>query len=254
MQYDTQYFFNRMLRLFPTAWLSDSATMDSTDPFYQVLWAYANQLSRITLNQILYQKLQTRIGSATDINLDQIAADLFGPEYRRALVLQNGALVQESDALFAARIKADAVAARGTIAAIQYKVSEYINTYYTAEVVLNTQLLGLDTAGGLDTRGGLDGRASDIPPIPAVSVFDLQSNPKLAARVGLTSSQFCVLFTYGGLTRDGFFVGRTHLGRKSHLLNVSLQVIPPLTSTLDAIVEQFKAMGTQQVYADNRGA
>jgi hypothetical protein len=163
-------------------------------------------------------------------------------------------LIPETDAVFSQRIRNDIVAPKNTLAAIAAKVNEYLQTYYTAQVVGEQNLLGLDTAGSLDGIGALDGRPSDLPRIPLATAFDIQSNPTLATTVGLTTSQFCILLTYGGLVKEGWFLGQSALGSNSYLINPNIQVISPPTEELDAVVEAAKAYGFQQVYADDRGA
>jgi len=247
-------YLQRLIQVFPGPWAGEAAYQPGGN-LYAILYMFATVLAE-TNDQLAYVDLQKRIATATDTNLEAIANDFFGPGYTRSLILAPSGtyLIPETDAVFSQRIRTDIVAPKNTLAAIAAKVNEYLQTYYTAEVVGEQNLLGLDTAGGVDTIGALDGRPNDLPRIPIATAFDLQSNPTLAATVGLTTSQFCILLTYGGLVKEGWFLGQSYLGQNTYIINPSIQVISPPTDELDAVVEAAKAYGFQQVYADDRGA
>lgn len=252
MAYDQTGFTQRFMRCIPRAWFSDAALVLGGNT-YALLNAVATAPTSIKA-AMDYHKLQTRIATATDQNLEAIAQDFLGLGYPRYSLYNGKDLVPETDPQYSQRIRNNIVAPQNTLAAIQSAVTQYLNTLYIEESVSNVRLLGLDTAGGVDTWGGLDGRSKSTPNVPLCTTFDRQSNPKLSAKIGLTPGQFCVLFTYGGLNMDGFILGRTHVGMASHLLNGVINIVQPLTSSLSNIVEQTKAHGTQAVYADNRTA
>lgn len=253
--YDTADFTQRLITLLPQSWFSDSA-LNPGGNLYALMTALALPLVA-SKQQIDYAMLQTRLLKATDTNLEAIAADFFGPSYGRGLQLVANNFVPETDYSFARRIQNDVIAPRNTLAAIQARVQSYINQFYLATSALNSQLLGMDTAGGLDSWGALDGRPNNLPALPQVTAFDLQSNPKLAASISLQPGQFCLLFSYGGLRTAGFFAGRSHVSRETgggtFLLNDVIHVLPaPLTPALGALVNGIKATAFQPIYADNR--
>ena len=213
---------------------------------------FAVMLAKLS-KQVAYVNQQKRILSSQADNLDSIANDVFGSgNFPRRLTVNGLALVAETDPIFAARMAAAIIAPNNTLLAIQTAVQSYLTVGYAAAVALNAQVLGLDTAGGLDTWGALDGRSSTLPPIPACSVFDIQSNPALATSVGLIAGDFCVLFTYGGLNAAGMFLNYAKLNF-AYLVPDKLQIIPPLNSALAGIVQSTKAQGMRPIYADNRG-
>jgi hypothetical protein len=254
--YDLADFTSRITKLLPQSWFSDGALKPGGNTY-----ALMNSLAvplQTSKEQIDYVGLQKRLLTATDTNLEAIANDFFGPGgFPRGTVLVNGNFQAETDASYALRIQQAVIAGRNTLYAIQTRVQSYLNDFYQASEALNAQLLGADSAGGIDSYGALDGRPQDVPELPTVVCFDIQSNPKMAAKVGLTSGQFCVLFSYGGLTQSGFFLGRSHVSRETGggtmLLNPVIRVLPgPLTPSVGALVNSIKATGFQPVYADNR--
>lgn len=256
-KYDLADFTQRLASLLPKSWFADTALQPGGNA-YAVLNTVATPLQNLK-SQVDYLNLQKRLMTATDTNLEAIAFDFFGAGYTRGTVLVNGKFQPESDASFAKRIQQDVISPRNTLASIQSRSQAYLNEFYQATVAANDQILGADAAGGLDTWGALDGRADSIPEIPTVYCFDRQSNLKMANLVGLTSGQFCVLFSYGGLSQGGFFLGRSHVSRETgggtFLLNPKVRILPgPLTPALGALVNSIKATAFQPVYADNRSA
>jgi hypothetical protein len=242
-----------LISLFPQSW-ADSTAYNPATGGLATLFGGVSATHDALLSESAYVSLQTRLLTSTDDNLEQRALDYLGAGFGRTEVLVGNNLVLETDAEYAQRIQKAIIESKVTVAGIQQLVQEYIDTYYLVDSVLNVRLLGLDVEGGLDTWGGLDGRAISTPPLPKVTVFDLQSDPAKSAIVGLTDSQFCLLFTYGGLTLNGFFAGYTYLSKTSYLADTNIRVLPPLSPGLAAFVNSIKAVGTVPVYADNRSA
>ena len=99
------------------------------------------------------------------------------------------------------------------------------------------------------------------------TAFDNQSNPQLAAAVSLVPGEFCLLFSYGGLQKYGFWLNHSFINEEgagtgddfvdpsgSFVVNPQIQVLDAApTSALAALVESVKPFGFKPVYADNRG-
>jgi hypothetical protein len=254
--FDQDDWTQRVIATFPKVW-AQSSSFQPGGGMYTLVFNTAGLTFLFLKGAIDYTQLQTRIATATDLNLEAIANDFFGANNFPRFYLLDAAglnLVPETDEQYSQRISNGIFAPKNTIAAIQAVVQLYLTTQYIAETVSNVMLLGEGTAGGLGTRGGLDGVSKSVPELPQVTVFDRKSNPALSTKIGLQPSQFCILFSYGGLSSSGFFVGRSFLGRSDYLVNPAIQIIAPITSTLDGIVRATKAVGTVPVYADNRTA
>lgn len=262
LPYSLLDFTRRLTSLLPQSWFADTALLTGGNT-YELMRTAANPLTFVK-TQIDYATKQARLLSSTDTNIEAIGNDFFGAGYIRGNILTGTTISPEADASFSKRLSYDVVGPKNTLAAIQTRVQTYLNQFYQATVALNSSLLGLDSAGGLDTIGATDGRSNNVPVLPVVYAFDIQSNPKLATKVGLTAGQFCLLFQYGGLQKQGFFVGRSYLGREgaptnravgggTFLLSPTMKVLPgALTPAMAALVNSIKATGFQPVYADNR--
>ncbi len=251
--YDSGDFSRRVAALFPQSWVSQQALVTNSSPLTNGVFGSFCQSTGVGLsyvyNLLVYAKLQMRLATATDKNLDQASLDFFsfGGLPRAA---------GESDASFSNRIRQQLTLPQPTLAGIQSVVTLYLQAFTVQN--LATQVLGLDVSGALDVAGSLDGFASAIPNIPQVNVFDQQSNPYLSSQINLVPPQFCIDFMYVGyLTTDGFFLGRSHIDplvyskRETHVISTRLTVVPPLSSGLDALVNQIKAAGCQPIYANN---
>lgn len=94
----------RLQATLPAGWFSQaSPVLDATLAGFASGWA-------LLYTQQQYVALQTRIATATDVNLDMVAADYFGAWPVRAL--------GENDQSFRARVQAELLAPRGTRAAL----------------------------------------------------------------------------------------------------------------------------------------
>lgn len=267
----------RLISLFPPSW-ADSSEFQPGGGVYAVFNAIAAVFT-FAYNSIVYTQLQTRLLTATGTNLEAIADDFFGVGVfprGQVLDLALSTFIPQSDAAYATSIQAAVIGPQNTLLAIQTQLQAYLNEEFQVDATQNFELIGLDSSGGLDIFGYLDGVPQNVLPIPSVSVFDRQSSPKLAAQVPLTSGQFCILFTYGGLRTAGFFLGSinpllnaeggtpsgTFLSGAdgvplptgpSYLLNPGINLLSgALTPQMAALVQRIKAIGFQPVYADNR--
>ncbi len=94
----------RLEATLPAGWFaSASPVLDATLAGFAAGWA-------LLYGQQQYVQSQTRIATATDVNLDMVAADFFGAwPYRQP---------EESDASFRTRVKAELLAPRGTRTAL----------------------------------------------------------------------------------------------------------------------------------------
>lgn len=108
---------NRIKAVLPTGWFptttpgspSNSPILDGVLTGLASAWSWLYSL-------LAYVKLQTRISTATDVNLDIIALDYFGTSLQR--------LVNETDTAFRGRIKANLLAPKATRAAVSLAVQQ----------------------------------------------------------------------------------------------------------------------------------
>ncbi len=115
---------------------SNTPVLDGVLAGIASMWAWLYSL-------LAYVKLQTRIGTATDVNLDIIAQDYFGPNLAR--------LVNEGDTQYRARIRANLFAPKDTRAAVSAAVE---NVTGLAPFIFEPRNTG-DT-GGYGASGGPD--------------------------------------------------------------------------------------------------
>ena len=121
-QYSNNDWANRLCEELPNAWFPSEA-LEPDGVVYGLLYALATNFP-FHNNQINIQTLQTRIISATGQNLDAISVDYFGTG---AVALPR--LLGESDSSFRARILANLLEQKSTLAAIQ----AVINTLYPGD-------------------------------------------------------------------------------------------------------------------------
>lgn len=115
---------------------SNTPVLDGVLAGIASMWAWLYSL-------LAYVKLQTRIRTATDVNLDIIAQDYFGPNLTR--------LVNEGDAQYRFRIKENLLAPKDTRAAVSAAVE---NVTGVAPFIFEPRNTG-DT-GGYGASGGPD--------------------------------------------------------------------------------------------------
>lgn len=215
--YDADYYAQRVFSTFPKAWGAQT-TFQPGGNLYEFVKAVCAPC--VTLkNAINYAVLQTRISTATDSNLDTISSDYFGQSLPR--------LPSEPDASFRARILDALTSPRVTIAAIQNACQLYVD-YFNA----------------------LPQNSSRV--IAAIYVFDGQTNPDLAATIGLADGSFVINFQYPTNVSYAWELGANYLGYDSYLISTGLTVLTSgVDPNLQAIVNLYKAEGTTPVYASS---
>ena len=248
--FDGNDFARRLGLLLPQPWFT-TAGLQTGGTAYGILGGVGSGLAAVYLN-FVYTKMQTRLTTATDTNLDNAALDFFGPGI---LPRAQG----ENDLSYAFRIRTQVTVPQPTLAGIQRVVTLYLLAFTSSN--LASRVLALDVGGGLDVFGVLDGFSQNTPSIPSVSVFDAQSNPALALTVSptpLAAPKFCILLTYKNPTGvNGFFAGRTHLtstamptaNRQSYVLPNKITAGNAISVGFDALVRQVKSPGTIPIYA-----
>lgn len=224
-----------MQGLWPTGWIDPNGknALVIAGTLSSLIYQLGQQVAQITSGQ--------RLGSSAGALVDSWAKDFFGdtlPRYRN-----------EPDASYIARIESELTSDNTTLAAIASKVRAFLVLQATYN---QQQVFALDTSGGMDTYGGLDDAGTSTV-VPTVTAFDWQSDPDRSALIGLGHGQVCVLFTYPGVTKTGFFVGESHLGQgASYLLTSQIRIVGAPSAAIDAYVQSVVALGIQVVYADNR--
>jgi hypothetical protein len=151
-QYDQNDFTQRLLQLFPLPWTSDSARRPG-GYLYALFYALAQPFA--TLYALLaYVLLQTRIATATDINLDLISQDFFGSELPR--------LALESDTSYRARILNTLLNGGMTRPGMALTLSNLGLDYDIVEDGNDGDIFALNTNNGLNLTGALGaaGRAN----------------------------------------------------------------------------------------------
>jgi hypothetical protein len=202
--------------------------------------------------QLAYAKLQCRMLTITDTNVDQVGLDWF----RNVVPRVPG----ELDRAYASRLVLTLTAGCPSIPGLTKILQAYLSAWLAApnqsvpfaddtsggvdqaNSGLDSGGLGqvsavpiaVDTSGAVDTWGYLD-QASSATSLggPAVYIFDHTSDPATSAIVGITDPQFGVALVYPGVNLN---------------LLVSAASVSRLFSTM---VQAFKAPGTIQTFWTN---
>lgn len=220
--------------LWPTGWIDPNGknALLIAKVLASLIYTLGQQVALITSGE--------RLLSSAGALVDSWANDFFGntlPRFRN-----------EPDTSYIARIESELQSDNTTLAAIASKTRAFLVLQATFN---QQQVFALDTSGGLDTYGGLDDAGTSTV-VPTVSAFDWQSDPDRSALIGLGHGQVCVLFTYPGVTKTGFFAGQSYLGYSSYLLTAQIRVVGAPSALIDAYVQSVVALGIEVVYADNR--
>ena len=134
----------RVLSLVPDAWVGDGAKQPGGGLF---LLAQALGIGLADpMTAIAYAALQTRIATATDINLDNISNDFFG-----GMLPRNG----DSDPVFRSRLRTAIFQNKATRAGMVFALGALGLTFVLVEDGNPTDLMALGTYGGLGTVGAL---------------------------------------------------------------------------------------------------
>jgi hypothetical protein len=239
-------FVQRIIQSLPATWWASAALVPG-GVTYVVLLAMAAALYFHKNNQLDYVVLQTRILTATGLNLENISNDFFGPNLPR--------IPGESDASYANRIIQQIEAPKATIAAIQAQVNFYFSNIYQVPFDTIYPLFGLDIVGGLSTRGGLDNPDGIVQALPSAVIWDQQSDPADAAIYDITPPHFVVDIDFPVRTGTGWFLTYSALTYESYLFDtINLSPLPDddVDPGLKAVVDDTKAEGCIPVYMYHR--
>lgn len=243
--FDASDWSSRILALFPKRWSSSDAKTSNLGILASIPQTTGISLAGV-YNEVAYVKLQTRLLTTTDTNLDGKSSDYFGfGNFLRGYV--------EADPAFALRIQQRLIAPLPTIAGIQEIVSGVILAGAQAAIL---QPMALDEQGALDEFGSLDGGTLTnlAQGLPTITVFDYQSNPSLSVLVGLTpnAGQFAILFNFpNALSASNWFAGVSFAGVNTFAGSPSYQIMSSPSPGISAIVNAIKAAGTTPVYVSN---
>lgn len=256
---------SRIVRLFPKSWAGGqlapnaftiSGTPDTNGRLGSVIAGLAGGVKTspsglpFISSQLAYAKLQTRMATITDTNVDQVALDWFAGVVPR--------VTNEPDRAYASRLLLTLTADCPSIPGLTKIIQAYITAFITyspvqaplaadtsgaadtvggADVVAATgnspaPAMGEDTFGGGDTFGFTDQQPS-IGGIPTIEVFDETSDPTAAAFISLHDPEFCIFLDYANASVSEITRGQ------------------PFTEQLAILVNAFSAPGTIPVYASN---
>lgn len=183
-----------------------------------------------------------RLPTCTADLIDSWAYDFFGPYLLRFL--------GEDDPTYYSRVLTG-LGPRCTLAAIEQVVNQFYTATATLRSLAQDENVGYDTVGGYDRTGGFDVYAPPPSPtelIPAVKVWDTQSNPTLAGVYGIAPPYFVINIGFSGV--PGWFLDHDHLDVEAFLIDgnaVQTSTTPPDTR-LGALVNLVKQAGTIPLY------
>lgn len=248
---------NRVAALFPVPWRSTAAlTVSGPAATNGILGSLMQGIGYGLASvwaQLVYAKMQTRLATATDTNLDAASVDFFGAGlFPRA--------TGEPDRAYQARIQA-ALFYDCTIPGITRLVQMFLANFTNAAP--NQLLMGFDTQGGADTAAGIDDPvaptqnapaqmmsmdtsggvdtwgvldvAAPQGELPTVIVFDQQTNPTLCAAVTPTpivAPSFGIYLQYANYANTP-------------------KVVAPPSPILAALVNLYRATPCIPVYCAN---
>ncbi len=216
-------FYGRLVSTYPKRWAGKKAfgppsASGARDAglFYALLFSVAQYGFSYLMTIWSYVRLQTRLATATDTNLDIASTDFFGSRLPR--------LSGELDPVFSKRLRAKIVAPSGCYVAIRGAISEYFTQNPDAS------LSGFD-------------------------IFDQQSDPKRAAYYGLANAQFAVIFYHPTPTTNAWVLGRSALGQRTIVADPSSFSISPICPYLGLaqFINDAKDWCYQPVYVTSRG-
>lgn len=240
-----QQFVNRIIQSLPGPWWAQAALVPGGIA-YVVLIAIAAAFYYHKSGQLDYTILQTRILTATGLNLENISFDFFGDTLPR--------IPGESDASYASRIIAQISAPKATIAALDAAINFYFSNIYIPPFSSIYPLFGLSIVGGLSTRGGLLPIDGMVQALPSATVWDRQSDPTDADIYNINPPQFVVDIDFPVRTGTGWFLKYTALTYNTYLFDdIDLEPYDPSGDPgLVAVVNEVKAEGTIPVYLYHR--
>lgn len=223
-----------MAGVLPTGpgWYSDAAKSPGG-----VTWAVLTggagllgQLDYQTQVAISTMRLQSCVG--TDI--DSWVFDFFGGQLPRYYL--------ESDALYIARVIAILTSEKCTCAGIQQVVDAFYNSIGWELGAAYAQNITYDGQGGYDSQGGYDEGKSYSVATPTVLVWDLMTQPVLAAQFGIKEPRFVVMVGFDPPSANAWFLDHGYVDFDSYLVTqnnytVSLTAPDPRLAFLVTLVK-----------------
>ena len=205
-------YIGAQIELWPRGWFSDTARSPG-GVAYAIATGLAAELEK--LDQQIDGALATmRLFTSSGTDIDTWAQDFLGDSFPRVANMNTG--VAESDESYTYRIVRRLMLLLTTLPCVQGVVTDYLTA------------IGFDAA--------------------TVTVFDAQSNPQLAAAVGIHKPQFCILFGYPSSNIPRWILGQSYLGNTTILGGSNYVAGPPLSTEFDALVRSVKALGTKPIY------
>lgn len=237
---------DELINLFPKDRANDTARSPG-GVVYAQMGGIGAVLAALDANQqkiLASERLPTCVDpkGGPSANLDSWAYDFFGNYLLRFL--------GETDQIYYSRVLAG-LGPRCTLAAIEQVVNQFYLATVAVRALEQDENLAYDIIGAFNVSGGFDIYAA--PPslaqlIPAVKVWDAQSNPTLAAQYGIAPPQFVVNIGFSGV--QGWFLDHSHLDIETFLIDgneVTTSTTPP-DPRLGALVNLVKGGGTQPLY------
>lgn len=240
--FDPDDYAERIAALYPTIWGSKGASSPGGN-LYAVFKGAGGNFAFHKQVQLDYTRLQSRLLTATDTNLDTISSDFLTDKLPRGPF--------EPDDSFRQRIQSFILAPRSTIPAITLLV---LALYTPISQFINPNTLGFDFLGGLEVSGFLD-TSVFTGIIPDVYVYDRMWDPTEAALNHISEPVFVIRLTFHLPHTRAKFLGRSYLHRNNCYLFTDFS--GTLFSTapdpaLGALVHDIKAEGTIPMYSIRR--
>ena len=244
----------RLTSLLPQSWFSSAALTTNAgvnnNGIVGSIMQGVGAVLALIYNQLQYAKLQSRLATASDVQVDLASIDFFAYGWPR--------YYGETDRAFATRIIQRLLWPQPTLIGIADAVNSWLyglqflpkmpplgaDTYGATDTSGSLDApyanrvqppgIGLDTYDYLDLTGGLDVSTVQTNP-PSVYVFDYASDPVTSALVGITATngEFGIFFNY-----PGYPISAIH-------------AISSYSPTLTYIVNYVKAEGMTPVYCSN---
>jgi hypothetical protein len=205
-------YIGAQIELWPRGWFSDAARSPG-GVAYALATGLAATLAALD-SQIDSTLAAMRLFTSSGTEIDSWVEDFLGSSFPRVVNMNTG--VVESDASYIYRIVRRLTLLLTTYDCVQGVVTDYVTA------------IGFTAA--------------------TITVFDQQTNPQLAAAVGIAPPQFCILFAYPS-NKPAWTLGTSYLGTTTILGGSTYTFENPLSAQFDALVRSIKAIGTKPVYA-----
>jgi hypothetical protein len=221
-------------------WYSDAAKSPG-GVTWAVLTAGAALLGQLdfqTQVAISTMRLQSCVGS----DIDSWVFDFFGGILPRYFL--------ETDTLYIARVIAILTSTKLTCQGIQQVVVAFYNSIGWELSAAYAQNITFDGQGGYDTQGGYDEGQSYSVAAPVVLVWDLMTQPALAAQFGIKEPRFVVMVGFDPPSASAWFLDHGYVDFDSYLVtqnNFTVSLVAP-DPRLAALVNLVKSAAFRPVY------